>query len=340
LLLAKTLGAEDNSGAHTPGAKVAAHFAPIHDLLAGTAGHAPIDSLLAALTRTHDQLQSIGSGLGETSALDALTKSGQADGLQNLALLAKELPPPVGDMIGQFSVRTVAVASTEAHVDLARRYDEQVSQVCQKLVAGRYPLSHDSSSDVPLDDFTQVFGPTGVFETFFRQNLAALVDTSSTPWRWRQGAAPIGGSNALLREFERVSSIRDAYFKANAPEARFSLLPETLDAATTRFTLNVQGQLLEYRHGPLQSRPLVWPGPSTDASFSFESGSGAAPGPELQGSWAWFRLLDGARVERVSDTRYRITFSAGGHSMSVILDASSSRNPFGPNPLSGFRCGT
>jgi type VI secretion system protein ImpL len=338
LLLAKTLGAGDNSGTHNPGARVAAHFAPIHDLLSGPAGHAPIDSLLAALTRTHDQLQSIGSGLGETSALDALTKSGQADALQSLALAAKELPPPVGDMIGQFSVRTVAVASTEAHTDLARRYQEQVSQECQKLVAGRYPLIRDSSSDVPLDDFTQVFGPAGVFETFFRQNLAALVDTSRSPWRWRQGAAPIGGSNSLLRQFELVKSIRDAYFKENAPEARFSLLPESLDAATTRFTLDVQGQSLEYRHGPLQSRPFVWPGSSTDANFSFETGSGSAPGPELQGPWAWFRLLDGARIERVSDTRYRITFSAGGHSMRLILDASSSRNPFGQNPLAGFRC--
>jgi len=62
-LLAKTLGGgEDGGGAHNPGARIAAHFAPIHELLAGTAGHAPIDQLLAALTRTHDQLQSIGSG--------------------------------------------------------------------------------------------------------------------------------------------------------------------------------------------------------------------------------------------------------------------------------------
>jgi type VI secretion system protein ImpL len=338
-LLAKTLGGgEDGGGAHNPGARIAAHFAPIHELLAGTAGHAPIDQLLAALTRTHDQLQSIGSGLGETSALDALTRSGQADALQSLALVAKELPPPVGDMIGQFSVRTVAVASTEAHTDLARRYGEQVLRECQKLVAGRYPLTRNSSSDVPLDDFTQVFGPAGVFETFFKQNLAALVDTSRSPWRWRQGAAPIGGSNSLLRQFELVKTIRDAYFKENAPEARFSLLPESLDAATTRFTLDVQGQQLEYRHGPLQIRPFVWPGPSADSNFSFETGGASAPGPELQGPWAWFRLIDGAHVEKVSDTRYRITFSAGGHSMRVILDAASSRNPFGQNRLAGFRC--
>ena len=57
-----------------------------------------------------------------------------------------------------------------------------------------------------------------------------------------------------------------------------------------------------------------------------------------QGPWAWFRLLDQARVERESDSRLRLTFTAGGRSMRVILDAASSRNPFGTNALAGFSC--
>jgi type VI secretion system protein ImpL len=338
-LLSKTLG-EDKSAAPVPGAKVTAHFAPIHALLAGTAGQAPLDQVLALLAHTHDQLQSVGSGIGEPSALDALTKSGQVDALQGLEQASKQLPPPVDDMIGRFGVHTVAVASTQAHVDLARRFENEVSSECQKLVASRYPLSHEGSSDVPLEDFAQVFGPSGVFEKFFHENLEPLVDTSSSPWRWRQGAAPIGGSTELLRQFELVRAIREAYFKegASAPQARFTLTPESLDAGATRFTLTLQGQNLEYRHGPLQSQPFTWPGSTTDASFRFESGSGSATGPVLQGPWAWFRLLDAGQVERVSDTRYRITFAAGGHSMRVILDAASSRNPFGPNLFTGFRC--
>lgn len=338
-LVAKTLGT-DQSAAPVPGAKVTAHFAPIHALVAGTAGQAPLDQVLALLAHTHDQLQSVGSGIGETSALDALTKSGQVDALQGLEQAARQLPPPVDDMIGKFGVHTVAVASTQAHVDLARRIDNDVSGECQKLVGGRYPLSRESPSDVPLEDFAAVFGPAGVFDKFFHDKLEPLVDTSSSPWRWRQGAAPIGGSTALLQQFELVKQIRDAYFKegATAPQARFTLTPESLDAGATRFVLTLQGQTLEYRHGPLQSQQFTWPGSTTDASFKFESGAGSASGPVLQGPWAWFRLLDSAQVERVSDTRYRITFAAGGHSMRVVLDAASSRNPFGQSPLSGFRC--
>jgi type VI secretion system protein ImpL len=308
--------------------------------MSGTAGQAPLDQVLALLGRTRDQLQSVGSGVGETSALDALTKSGQADALRGLADAAKQLPPPVDAMIGQFGVRTVAVASTEAHADLAHRYQDQVSSECQKLVAGRYPLGRDGANDVPLEDFAQVFGPTGVFEKFFHENLEPLVDTSSSPWRWRPGAAPIGGSNALLRQFELVRAIRDAYFKegATSPQARFSLTPESLDAGSTRFTLTLQGQSLEYRHGPLQGQPFNWPGTTLDATYRFEAPGASASGPTLQGPWAWFRLLDAAKVQKVSDTRYRLTFGAGGHSMTVLLDAASSRNPFGASPLVGFRC--
>jgi type VI protein secretion system component VasK len=43
-------------------------------------------------------------------------------------------------------------------------------------------------------------------------------------------------------------------------------------------------------------------------------------------------------VERDSDTRFKVTFSAGGKSMRVIMDAASVRNPFARNEVAGFRC--
>ena len=64
----------------------------------------------------------------------------------------------------------------------------------------------------------------------------------------------------------------------------------------------------------------------------------AIPGASKQGPWSWFRVLAESRVERESDSRYRITFTAGGRSMRVILDAASGRNPFGASALAGFSC--
>jgi type VI secretion system protein ImpL len=338
--LVKILGGQTSSE-NRPGARVSGHFAPLRQLVTGGAnGPAQIDAVLIALGDTQRRLQSIGSGLGDTNALDALTRSGEADALRSLQLVARQLPVPVGDMIGQIGLRSEAVAVTEARVDLGRRYNQQVLRECRDLIEGRYPLSRTSTVDVPLADFARVFGPGGAFDTFFRENLAPLVDTSRTPWNWRPGAAPIGGSASLLRQFQAVQQIRDVYFGrgGQTPEARFFLAPDFLDASVMRFTLDVDGQGFEYRHGPQQSRPMSWPGGAGQASFAFDAVSGPIPGMAKQGPWAWFRLLDLARVERESDVRYRVTFSAGGKEMRVILDAASSRNPFGRNGLAGFSC--
>ncbi len=328
-------------GADAPGTAASAHFEAIRNLTQGPPGAAPIDAVLASLAQTHKQLQSMGSGLGNANALDSLTKSGQADALKSLQSQAKQLPPPLGDMVAAIGVRSESLAVGEARGELSRRYDEAVLKECRELIEGRYPFNRTSPNDVPLADFGHVFGFGGVFDTFFRDNLAQLIDTSRSPWAWREGAAAIGGSAALLKQFQQAQRIRDFYFKPGTqqPEARFNLTPDTLDVATTRFTLNVDGQNFEYRHGPLQSQSLVWPGGAVgQASIAFEEKGGPGPSDAKQGPWAWFRELDQAQVQKESDTRLRITFTAGQRSMHAVLDAASIRNPYVSRELTGFRC--
>jgi type VI secretion system protein ImpL len=145
----------------------------------------------------------------------------------------------------------------------------------------------------------------------------------------------------MLQQFQRVQRIRDLYFGAGArgPEARFSLLADSLDGSVARFTLSVDGQSFEYRYESPRVRPLSWPGSVGEASFAFEDRSGhPIPGNAFQGPWAWFRLLSQAQVERDSDSRLKVTFSAGGKTMRVIMEAASIRNPFGRNELAGFHC--
>lgn len=338
--LAQLVGAEP-AGADEPGKAVSEYFAPIRKLVQGSPGGAPLDRLLGTLAQTHQQLQSMGSGLGDVSALDALVRSGQADALKSLQLQARQLPEPLGAMVAQIGERSESLAMGEARGELTRRYNAQVLSECRELIEGRYPFDRSSQVDVPLADFGRVFGHGGVFDTFYRENLAALVDESSTPWRWRPGAARIGGTAALLRQFERARRIRDIYFKPGSqmPETRFTLSPDALDAGATRFVLELDGQSFEYRHGPQQSRSLVWPGGVVgQAAIAFETSAGPGPSVVKQGPWAWFRLLEGAQIRRESDTRVRITLGAGGRSMRLILDAASVRNPFVRDELQGFRC--
>lgn len=338
--LANVLGAPP-PGAAEPGEAVTQHFESIRSLVQGPPGAAPIDAVLGTLAQTHTQLQSMGSGLGDVSALDAVVKSGQADAMKNLQRQARQLPEPIGAMVAQIGARGESIAMGQARGDLSRRYSEQVLRECRELLEERYPLNRGSTNDVPLQDFGRVFGYNGTFDTFFRDNLAALVDTSRTPWTWRAGAAAIGGSPAMLKQFQQARRIRDVYFKpgSQTPETRFTLTPGSLDASVTRFSLELDGQRFEYRHGPQLSSAMTWPGGAIgQAAIAFEGAGGSGPSLVREGPWAWFRLLELSQVKRVSDTRLNVTFATGGRTMQVTLDAASIRNPFARDELAGFRC--
>jgi type VI secretion system protein ImpL len=325
-------------GAAPPGTKVTVYFAPIRQLVEGPPGQAPIDLMLATLDQQHRRLQSTGSGVGQQSALDPAVQAAVGDAKRSLNLMATQLPAPLGNIVSEVATRTETIVSGQARGELARRYAEQVVNECHDRVEGRYPLNPASHDDVALEDFGRVFGAGGVFDTFFRDNLAPLVDTSHPQWRWRDGAA--AGPASMLQQFQRVQHIRDVYFApgGKVPEAHFTLAADTLDASVKRFTLTLDGQPFEYHFGPVQNVAVNWPGSIGEAVFAFEDRSGPIPGASLHGPWALFRLLEQVQTQRDSDRRYRITFSAGGKSMHVILEAASIRNPFGDNALAGFRC--
>jgi type VI secretion system protein ImpL len=336
--LKKILG-EPPQGAAQPGTKVTAYFEPIRRLVDGPPGQAPIDQMLASLQQQARRLQTTGSGVGQQSALDPSVQAAVADAKRSLDSMAKQMPAPLGNIASEVALRSEAIVNTEARGELARRYAQQVVSECRERVEGFFPINIASATDAKLEDFGRVFGPGGVFDAFYRENLAALVDTSGQQWRWREGAA--AGPESMLERFQRVQRIRDLFFPsgARAPEAKFSLLADSLDGSVARFTLTVDGQPFEYRYESPRSRPMSWPGSTGEASFAFEDRGGRPiPGLSFQGPWAWFRLLAQAHVDRDSDSRFKVTFSAGGKTMRVIMDAGSIRNPFARNELAGFRC--
>ncbi len=343
--LSKIFGA-NKAAAGPPSAaeKITAHFAAVNQLVAGPPGSAPIDSVTAQVAEIQKKIGGLGTGVGETSPLDALSKSGQGGALKSLQLQASTLPQPIGALVAEVGGRSESLAIDQARGELDQRYREQVVKACQPIVNGRFPFVAGSALDVPVADFGRLFGSGGIFDTFFKENMAPLVDTSSSPWVWRAGGSgPAGASNAMLRQFELAQQIRDDYFASGIPlpDQQFVMMPGDLDAAATRFTLEVDGQSLDYRHGPVRGISMHWPGPSPGAAaVTFEDNNGVHPNLNFSGPWAWFRLLDAASVRAESDVRFSATFQAGGHQGAVIVEAPSIRNPYQKSVLRQFRCAT
>jgi type VI secretion system protein ImpL len=227
---------------------------------------------------------------------------------------------------------------------LESRYRTDVVGECNAIVTNRYPFVAGSATDVPLADFGRLFGYGGVYDMFFKSNIANLVDTTRNPWVWRNDASgvAVGGSIAMLRQFEAADQIRSMFFRPGTQdlEVRFSLAASDLDAAAIRVALDIDGQPFDYRHGPVIAKPMTWPGPTPGkASVTFDERAGAHPNIATEGPWAWFRLLDSAQIQRETDAAYVVTFQKGGHETRLRIESASIRNPYGKQALQQFRCG-
>ncbi len=325
-----------------PGAKITAHFDPIHRLLAGDKGNAPIDAIIQRLQQLQQKMAPLGGGVGEQSPTNPQAIASVGESANQLKQDASALPPSVAAVVNEVADSATAAVRGGARTTLESRYQQDVARECSLVVEGRYPFVATSATDVPLADFGRMFGYGGVFDRFFQMELKDLVDTSRSPWAWRNDAsgAAVGGSVAMLRQFEAAERIRETFFRSNSQvaEVRFNVTMTYLDTTASRFQIELEGQMFENRHGPERALPAVWPGPMPGvAAATIEDASGR-PNSVFTGPWAVFRLLDAAEMHRESDVRYVATFRLGAHEARAAIEAQSIRNPFGARDVRQFRC--
>ena len=197
------------------------------------------------------------------------------------------------------------------------------------------------------DDFGRLFAPGGLFDDFFQKNLANFVDTSTRPWSFRQlGDARLGSDSAALAQFQRAATIRDTFFRAGgrAPGLRLDFKPLEMDATITQFTLDVDGQLVKYAHGPQIPSSVQWPGPRGSTQVRVQLQPALASGTSglvTEGPWALFRLFDRLQLTPAgAPERFRVTFDIDGRKATFEVTASSVANPFRLRELAEFSCPT
>jgi type VI secretion system protein ImpL len=327
-----------------PGAEVTAHFAAIHQLVAGEPGAAPIDRVLGKLGQLQAQISPVGQAVvGGTDPLAAITQSGSGELVKSIRQDASTLPPSVGGLVTNIADRAAGAVLKDARGELETRYMQDVVLPCREIVNNKYPFVRTSGVDARPEDFGRLFGAGGIFDQFFKSRVEPLVNMTRQPWTWRTDASgvPVGGSLTMLRQFESAQRIRDMYFSGNAniPQVRFMVTPITMDQETSRFTLDVDGQPAEYRFGPERTYQMTWPGQKPGAAATFEERGGRAPNIATQGAWAWQRLLDAAELKEESDSRYVLTWRRDAHFATVRIEATSLRNPFNKPDVQNFRCG-
>jgi len=232
------------------------------------------------------------------------------------------------------------MVSGETQAALNRLWKADVLPFCHRAIHDRYPFSAEGSAETPLKDFSQLFGPNGDLDRFFRENFSATVDTTTVPWRWVGEGQGI--SKDALAQFETASAIRESFFSAGTPglAVGFKLVAKDMDSQARQFFLDLEGQSVTYRHEAGRSWSLKWPVPDGTGRvrMTFLDLQNQETGVTEHGPWAWFRILDQSSMKKINDELYRVTFRLGRLNATFDLDALSVRNPFGRSELRRFRC--
>lgn len=261
---------------------------------------------------------------------------------QRLQAEAARQPQPLQRWLNGMVGATSAARGGGAKAALAAAGAQQLAPFCRGLDR-RFPFNV-SGDDLPVDDFRRLFGPGGVFDQFFTQNIRQYVDTTSDPWRLvATDGLPPPITAADLRQFERARAIRDAFFpSAMSQGLNFELLPRGMDPGAFAATLEAEGTRTEITQGGA-ARPIAmaWPARG-NTTLTFDPPSLAGP-LAFDGAWSAMRLVlrRGSTLARTnSPERLRLRVTQGERSMDFELRAGSSQHPFGLRELQEFRCPT
>lgn len=321
--------------AQAPERIVDEHFATLHLLAqedaSGQTGPLAnlrqlLNELYVFLTATESALRS-GNPPPSSDILDKL----QAD--------AGRVPFNVREMLSTLSEVTQTQTRSVERNRLQRDMSGSIGVFCRRALQGRYPFASNPQTEVAMGDFSRLFAPNGLFDSFFQQHLAGKVNMATSPWSPNPGLA---GQVGNLGAFEQASLLRSVFF-ANGPNPSINLQLRvtSMDPDISRLSFDAGGQTLEYMHGPQMPLSITWPSPQGNdrVRLRIDTRNGHTASLNNQGLWALHRMFDQARLTPGNSAdAFTLRYSLGGHTVEMEVRTHSVYNPFRLSALRNFRC--
>jgi type VI secretion system protein ImpL len=313
------------------------HFSGVRRMVRGQP--APIDATIALINELYTHL------VATQAAVTAGSPPPPTDLPNKIRAESGRTPEPVQSMLTALSQSTTQQVLDKTRSNLNEGIATTIGEFCKKAVEGRYPFVRASALDVTRDDFARLFGPGGLLEDFFQKNLAAHVDTTARPWKFKQvGDASMGEASASLAQFQHAQAIRAAFFRGTAgPGVQLQFKPVSLDPTIGQLTIDVDGQVLTYGQGQQVPSTVQWPGPkgTSQVRIQVTAAGETAPGagPVYEGPWALFRMLDRAQLKPTAQPEKMLaTFNIDGRRAQFEIISTSVQNPVRLPELEQFRC--
>jgi type VI secretion system protein ImpL len=316
-------------------------FAWLHQMVARPENQpSQLDGLLLVLADVYRELAKIGFAGGVTNAPEDPEESP----LFQLKLVTDQLPEAIQRWAAQIAAGAAGVTADGTRSGINASWQSTIQPVCAATLEGRYPFNRRAKEEVGIVDFTKMFATGGLLDSFFNENLAKNVDTSTKPWTFKKlNDVDLGISPAVLEQFMYAAEIRAAFFPAGPnPQVQFSVTPEALDDNATSVTLDIDGAVVKFNKSDGQPAPtgVNWPGAAGFGRITLEPQDPAVENSiKKEGSWGWFRLLDTASVKNTDvSSRKRVIFNVGGRLALFNVQTQSTVNPFALAALTKFSC--
>jgi type VI secretion system protein ImpL len=332
-----------------PGANIEAQFRAFHAVFEGGAGRAAVDDIVGTLNEIANNLILSATNPTQTSRANQALQE-QVPKLRNSAA---RLPEPFAGILRAAVGEFEGDVATSTAGQLLQALRNDVYPVCQQTIAGKFPFTRSSASDVPLGDFGRLFGAGGVMDNFFKQYLAPYADTSRAQWTWRPGTAISSMLSAkTLTSFQIAAWIKDAFMQGgNQPLLTLAIRVNPVAAGVTA-KLETGGTTVVHPAMPAApafggTRPtpppavpanVQWPGSLQRSAITVGAESGGQPvSLERTGPWSLFKLLEaGGLTVRAETASAQFLFQ--GQELHYQITTSSIKNPLDLATLRRFEC--
>ncbi|MBN3816132.1 type VI secretion system membrane subunit TssM [Paraburkholderia sp. Se-20369] len=282
-------------------------------------------------------------GLVNGALLAGQVLPAQYDAFSRLKETAARQPEPVRgimlDLIGNGS----AMTTRESGALLNRGAAGATSTVCSTGFTSRYPFRRGARVDAGVADFERLFGAQGLMATYFRDHLAAYVDTSGTPWKaLHSNGGNLGLVNpGVLSSYETADRIRGATLDESGRLRVSTVLRFVdMDSQISEAQLIVGGQTLRYAHGMTSPHRIDWNGQDTKLAIQLQlkAVDGRLNTIQFDGPWALFRFFDaGQAAGGTADRRERLYQTSIG-TVRLEWQALTTPSPIWSGILQSFRC--
>ena len=319
-----------------PGSQIQNYYVDWEAIVEGDPGTRAIDAMTGLFRDLREKLViSVDFPEEVQSQLKLLTGTLSAE--------ATKMPEPYDQMILAMARDFRDDAVTAELQTIRDALNREVTAVCEQVVTNNFPFARNGARDVAMPEFSRLFAPRGVFDTFFLENLAEHADFSRDTWVWNEDA--FGGtelSQETLRNFQRAAAIRDAFFAfgGGVPQVSMTITRTSQHRQVRNAVLTMNGQVYTTRFRGVQPMNLNWPqsagGGSVVLQFTPNSRNRESE-LAINGAWSFLRFLQQGQP-KMAGASLQVRYTLGGRDISYRIDMAADQNPFFMRELSEFKC--